>query len=177
VNWDEMALVGHIARPHGIRGQVIVNPQTDFPEDRFSVGSTLFMKREQTIEPVTVTAFRLQQGRPVIGIEGIADLDAARTLAGLELRIPVDALAPLPDGTFYHHDLVGCRVETAAGAAVGTVEKVEGEAGNTRLVVATPTGELLVPLATAICTTIDPAAKRIVIEPPEGLLELNERRR
>ena len=172
-----MAVVGVIARPHGIRGQVIVNPETDFPEDRYQVGAELFVNRGGSIERLRVTAFRLQQGRPVIGIEGVADMDAARALAGVELRVPAESLAELPDGVFYHHDLVGSAVDTADGQRVGIVSKVEGEHGNSRLVVQGARGEVLIPLAVDICTTIDPAAKRIVVEPPPGLLELNEPRR
>jgi 16S rRNA processing protein RimM len=175
VNWDEMAVVGRIARPHGIRGQVIVNPETDFPEERFGVGATLFVRRGDRIEPFTVTTSRIQQGRPVIGLEGVADMNTAQTLAGLEFRVPAETLAVLPEGTFYHHDLVGCVVTTVDGVAVGTVSAVEGDAGNTRLVVQSERGEVLVPLAVDICTQIEPDAKRIVIQPPEGLLDVNER--
>lgn len=172
-----MAVVGRVARPHGIRGQFFVNPETDFPEDRFSAGSQLFAMRDGCIEPFTVTACRMQNGRPVIGLEGVDDMDAARELAGLEFRVPVETLAPLPDGVFYRHDLVGTAVETANGGAVGTVSDVEGDVGNMRLVVQTENGEVLVPLVEDICTSIDLEAKRIVIAPPPGLLELTERRR
>jgi 16S rRNA processing protein RimM len=175
VNWDEMAVVGVIARPHGIRGQVIVNPATDFPEARFAAGSTLFVIKEGRVQPVTVTTSRMHQGRPVIGLEGVSDMDAARELAGLEFRIPVESLAALPEGSYYHHDLIGCVVETLDGTTIGTVSSVEGDMGNTRLVVQRDSGELLIPLASDICTAIEPSAKRIVIAPPDGLLELNER--
>ena len=170
-----MAVVGVIARPHGIRGQVIVNPATDFPEERFGAGATLFVMQEGRIQPVTVTTSRFHQGRPVIGLEGIADMNAARGLAGLEFRIPVESLAALPEGSYYHHDLIGCVVETLDGTTIGTVSSVEGDMGNTRLVVQRDSGELLIPLASDICTAIEPSAKRIVIAPPDGLLELNER--
>ena len=164
-----MALVGRIARAHGIRGQVVVNPDTDFPEDRFRPGATLFTMRGA----LTVTTARLQNGRPVIGIEGVETINDAEALAGLELRVPVEALAPLPDGTFYHYDLVGCQVVTAGGEQVGTVEGVEGTLSGSRLVVAGAKGEILIPLVTDICRTIDVAGKTIVVEPPEGLLDLN----
>ncbi len=170
-----MAVVGVIARPHGIRGQVIVNPATDFPEARFAAGSTLFVIKEGRVQPVTVTTSRMHQGRPVIGLEGVSDMDAARELAGLEFRIPVESLAALPEGSYYHHDLIGCVVETLDGTTIGTVSSVEGDMGNTRLVVQRDSGELLIPLASDICTAIEPSAKRIVIAPPDGLLELNER--
>jgi 16S rRNA processing protein RimM len=169
MDWDAMALVGRIARAHGIKGQVIVNPETDFPEERFKPGVTMFTTRG----PIRLTTARIQNGRPVIGIEGVETMNDAETLAGLELRVPAEDLAPLPDGMFYHHDLVGCQVVTGAGAAVGTVEGVEGTLGGSRLVVAGAKGEILIPLATEICRTIDVAGKRIVIEPPEGLLDLN----
>jgi 16S rRNA processing protein RimM len=74
---------------------------------------------------------------------------------------------------FYRHDLVGCAVDTANGSTIGTVTDVEGTLGGSRLVVTTSRGEVLVPLAAEICRSIDVAGKRIVIEPPEGLLDLN----
>jgi 16S rRNA processing protein RimM len=174
-NWDEMALVGRIARAHGIRGQVIVNLDTDFPAERFRPGAELFINRSGRVEPITVTSVRFQQERPVIGLVGVDDIDAATMLAGAELRVPVDRLAALPPGTFYRHDLIGCVVETAGGKKVGTVSDVEGTMSGSRLVIETSGGEVLVPLVAEICTAIDPAGRRIVIEPPAGLLELNLR--
>jgi 16S rRNA processing protein RimM len=171
--WDQMAVVGHIARAHGIRGQVIVNLETDFPEGRFTVGAELFVNRDGAVTPMVITTARFQHDRPVIGLEGIHDMNDATALAGVELRVPVEWLAPLPDGAFYHHDLIGCEVHTADGRQVGVVSKVEGTMGRSRLVLDTDRGELLIPLVAAICTTIDPASKRIVIAPPEGLLDLN----
>ena len=109
----------------------------------------------------------------MIGIAGIETMNDAGTLAGQELRVPVDRLARLPADTFYRHDLIGCRVETVAGDVVGTVEDVEGTREGSRLVVAAARGEVLIPLVAAICATIDPAGKKIVIDPPQGLLELN----
>ena len=170
-----MALVGRIARAHGIRGQVIVNPETDFPDERFQPGAELFIERGGTVETLTVTTARFHRERPVIGIAGIETMNAAATLAGLELRVPIERLAALPADTFYRHDLIGCRVETAAGAAVGIVRDVEGTLTGSRLVVDGDRGEVLIPLVSAICTSIDAVSKRIVIDPPEGLIEANAR--
>jgi 16S rRNA processing protein RimM len=168
-----MAVVGRIARTHGLRGQVVVNPETDFLEARFQPGAELFVERGGTIEPLTIAHVRFQQQRPIIGFAGIETIDAAQRLGGLELRVPADRLAALPAGTFYRHDLVGCRVETRTGEAVGTVREVEGTLTGSRLVIDAAGGEVLIPLVSEICPVIDPAAKRIVIDPPEGLLELN----
>jgi 16S rRNA processing protein RimM len=176
MDWDEMALVGRIARAHGIRGQVIVNADTDFPEERFQAGSTLFVQRGGQTEPMTVTSVRFHRERPVIGLQGVDTMSDAEALAGLELRVPRSTLTALPEGTFYRHDLIGCKVETTEGRPVGVVTDVEGTIGGSRLVVdGGSAGEILVPLAAAICTAIDPAAKRIVIDPPDGLIALNAR--
>lgn len=168
-----MAVVGRIARAHGNRGQVIVNPETDLPDQRFRVGAEVFVERGGAVEPLTLTSVRFQHDRPVVGIARVETMDAAEALAGLELRVPVEWLGPLPDGLFYRHDLVGCRVETRSGEPIGVVREVEGTLGGNRLVVAAPGGEVLIPLAQAICTTIDVTERLIVIEPPEGLLDLN----
>lgn len=175
--WDAMAVVGRIARAHGIRGQVIVNLETDFPGERFVSGAELFIKRDGRARPLTLTSVRFQHDRPVIGIAGIETVNDAEALAGAELRIPMARLAPLPENTFYRHDLTGCRVETREGVVIGTVENVEGTLDRSRLVVAGTAGEVLIPLVSAICTLIDLAGKRIVIDPPAGLIELNAPRR
>jgi len=178
VNWDEMAVVGRIARPHGIRGQVVVNLETDFPHERFQPGAELFVNRKTVGEPgdvqhLVIATVRFHNERPIIGFEGVADMNQAIALAGSELRVPIDRLAVLPPEMFYRHDLVGCAVDKADGSHVGEVTDVEGTLGGSRLVVATGRGEVLVPLAAEICRSIDVAGKRIVIEPPEGLLDLN----
>ncbi len=168
-----MAVVGRIARPHGLRGHVVLDVETDFPEERFRAGAQLFVNRSGQVEPIVLTEVRFQRGRPIVRIGGVERLEEAEPLSGLELRIPADRLVPLPAGSFYVHDLVGCRVETADGRSVGNVVAVEGASGSNRLVVTSGQGEVLIPLASEICTSIDPASRRIVIAPPEGLLDLN----
>ena len=173
--WDRMVLVGRIARPHGIRGQVIVTPETDFVEERFRTGATFWTQSDRGREVLNVTSARVQNGRPVIGFEGFERIEDVERLAGLDLRIPEDSLLPLDAGAYYVHDLVGCAVETISGEPVGEVRRVEGGAGASVLSVEGRRGEVLVPLATDICVEVDIAGRRIRINPPEGLLELNQK--
>lgn len=173
--WDDLALVGRVARAHGIRGEIIVNPETDFPESRFRPGAILQVQRSGRIEPLRVASMRMHRGRPIIGVDGVGTMSDAEALAGLELRVPVEDLEQLPPGVFYRHDLVGCRIETAGGDPVGEVAAVEGEMGASRLVVRSLGGEVLIPLVEAICVTIDIAGRRIVVDPPAGLLDVNRR--
>jgi 16S rRNA processing protein RimM len=172
-----MVLVGRIARPHGLRGQVVVTPETDFVEDRFRAGAMLWTRSSGGDEVLTISTVRVQNGRPVIGLEGFATIEEVERLAGLELRVPEEALKPLADGSYYVHQLVGCVVETAGGQRVGQVARVEAGSGTSVLAIDGPRGEVLVPLAADICVEVDVAGRRIRIEAPEGLLELNQGRR
>jgi 16S rRNA processing protein RimM len=171
--WDEMALVGRIARAHGNRGHVIVDPETDFPDERFRPGSVVHIRREDVIEPLTIANVRFHRGRPIIGLAGVDTMSAAEALAGSELRVSADMLQVLPPGAFYHHDLIGCSVVTREGTLVGRVSRVEGNEAGSRLVVDGRAGEVLIPLAEHICVDVDVAGRKIVVEPPEGLLDLN----
>jgi 16S rRNA processing protein RimM len=176
-SWDDMVLVGTVARPHGLRGHVVVNPETDFPDERFKPGASLWTRLDDREETLTVEATRLQNGRPVVAFEGYGTVEAAGRLVGRELRVPDAALHPLPDGMYYQHQLVGCVVETAPQTEVGRVVRVDGGSAGSLLVVDGTRGEVLIPLAAAICVEIDVEGRRIRIEPPDGLLDLNVTRR
>ena len=168
----ELLLIGRVARAHGNKGQVIVNPETDFAEDRFAEGKVLIVEQAGSQTERRIRAVRFQQGRPIVAFDGIDSMNDAEALAGAELKLPVSELRPLPERTYYHHDLVGCEVRTAEGAVVGKVTGVEGTLERSRLVVAREGGELQVPMVETICLSIDPAGRVIVIDPPEGLLDL-----
>jgi 16S rRNA processing protein RimM len=172
-DWDDMVLVGIIARTHGIRGQVIVNNETDFPESRFKTGATLYARRANgPVEALQITSVRFQQGRPILGLDGFSSIDDAERLAGAELKVPESEQEALPPGSFYHHQLIGCEVITADGDLVGKVTKVEGSGAMSRLVVTSTRREVLIPLTEEFCQ-VDVGAKKIVVTPPQGLLEIN----
>ncbi len=170
--WRDMVLVGRIARPHGIRGEVVIDPSTDFPEERFADGATVFAERGGAASPMIVAASRMHAGRPIVRFEGTATMDEAEALRGLELRVPESALGELPENVWYHHQLLGSTVRTKDGQDVGKVTAISGPTERSILVIDGPGGEALVPLVAAFCT-VDVAAKEIVIDPPEGLLEAN----
>jgi 16S rRNA processing protein RimM len=123
-----------------------------------------------------VTSVRFHRGRPIIALDGVRTMDDAESLAGAELRVLESELVPLPAGSFYRHDLVGCDVQLKNGGTVGRVRAVEGPVTGSLLVVETGRGDVLIPLADDICVAIEPERRRIVIEPPEGLLDLNWKR-
>jgi len=131
--------------------------------------------------PGPATRYRIETytayGRKVaIKLQGIDDAEAATRLTGLDILLPCNGLVALPEGAYYIFELVGMRVTTRAGRDLGTVLRVDDTGAAPLLVVAPEAGgpEILIPAARSICTTIDRAARRIEVEPPEGLLEIDE---
>ncbi len=171
-NTDDLLLVGRVARAHGNKGQLIVNPETDFPGERFQRGQVLLVGPDQAPVPRAIRDVRFHRGRPIVSLDGIETMNAAEALAGSELWIEAAGAGPLPENTFYHHDLVGCEVVDRGGTAVGRVTAVEGPMERSQLIVQGARGEVMIPLAAGI-VSVDLSANRITVDPPEGLLELN----
>lgn len=176
LDWASMVTVGRIIRPHHNRGHVVVVPETDFPHERFAVGSVLYRERDGRPEPIVVSANRERDGRWVVGFEGFDDINAAETLRGLELKIAESDVTPLEAGAYYTFQLTGCDVRTTAGQAVGRVVRVDLDAGSPLLIVGEKE-DVLVPFTSRICTRVDIESRIIEIDPPEGLIDLNRRER
>jgi 16S rRNA processing protein RimM len=171
-DWDALVTVGRIARPHGLRGHVVVNLETDFPEERYRPGAELWIHREGRAESLIVAEVRFHVGRPIVRFDSVASIEDAERLGRGDLRADPATFAPLPEGTYRHSDLVGCEVRLRNGEVVGTVVRVEGQMSASNLVVGGRGRETMIPLAEGICVEVDVAGRAIVVEPPDGLLDL-----
>lgn len=107
-------------------------------------------------------------------MRGIDSLDKAAELSGLEVFVPEESLKPLEKDAFYHFQLIGCCVVTINREPVGAVKDILSIPENELLVVESGQQEFLIPLSGGICLEINLADKEIVIDPPDGLLDLNE---
>lgn len=173
-------VVGRIGRPHGIRGEVSVEPRTDEPDRRFVVGTRLATEAPRGGVPhgpgrpqaLTIAAVRWHQDRLLVRFEEVADRNAAEVVRGLVLVVEVpDDEAPGDPEEFYDHQLVGLRVETTEGVVVGELGSVQhGSAQDLLVVRRTEGGEALVPFVTALVPTVDVAGGRIVVADRPGLL-------
>ncbi len=171
-------VVGRIVRPFGRQGEVVVEPLVDDP-GRFLELAAAEVGRAG-VEGVrrTLDSVRLHKGRPVVGFSGITDIGGAEGLRGAEVRIHSTERAPLPEGRFYHDDLVGCQAESPEGIRLGEIVAVEDTAGPSLLVLETPAGsEDLVPFVEALCVSVDLDEARVVLDLPEGLVGLNSHAR
>lgn len=125
-------------------------------------------------EEFEVESARFDRNSLILKLRGIDDLAQADGLAGADLCVPEESF-PFPgEGTYYHFQILGCRVFTREGEDVGGVEGLIPQAGNMLLSVVKEGKESLVPFHSSICVDVDLAKKEILIDPPEGLLELNE---
>jgi 16S rRNA processing protein RimM len=176
--------VGRIGRAHGIRGDVVVGVRTDEPELRFAVGSRLDTDHAD-VGPLTVAAARWHSGELIVRFDGIRDRTAATELRGIWLSVDSGKLAlPEDPDEFRDHELIGLSVRTAAGSVVGVVTDVlhHGQdllairpvTGTRNSAAGAVPGEILVPFVKAIVTEVDVASGVLVIDPPPGLLNLEE---
>lgn len=175
--------LARLLRPWGRRGEVAAEILTDFPERLNALGKVrLSGDRSGSSREATVVSCRLHNGQAVFQFAGVDSIDDAEKLRGLEVQVPFSERTPLTPGRYYISDLIGCAVwEQGAAAALGTVREVQSlaEAGTRTgeawvlAVKLDAGGELLIPLAAAICTDVDPAARRITVQLPDGLRELN----
>jgi 16S rRNA processing protein RimM len=167
--------VGRIVRPHGIRGELVVEVLTDSPELRFAPGSVLGVQRRGVVraQNLTVTAARQHAGRLLVRAEGVDGREAAEDLRGVLLTVRSDVLEPSEDPDEFHdHELTGLRVVQVSGAEVGTVREVLHTPAGELLAVRTADGrEVLVPFVADIVPEVDLVAGRLVVDPPEGLLD------
>ncbi|HEX5143439.1 MAG TPA: ribosome maturation factor RimM [Mycobacterium sp.] len=171
-------VVGRVAKAHGVSGEVVVEVRTDDPAARFARGKVLRGKpsRGGSERTYTVESVREHGGRLLMRLSGVADRDAADALRGVLFIVNTDELPPItePD-EFYDHELVGLRVRTLAGDEVGAVAEVLHTAAGELLSVKTPEGrEVLVPFVTAIVPRVSVADGVVEIDPPDGLLNLDE---
>jgi 16S rRNA processing protein RimM len=167
-------VVGRVGRPHGLRGEVTVEVRTDDPDQRFSAGSALDTVPAER-GPLTVAGTRWHSGTLLVRFAGYDDRNAAEELRDTVLVIDSSDLAPLEDPEeFYDHDLIGLEVMTVRGELVGTVTDVLHH-GQALLLIqgagSRSAAEMLVPFVAAIVPEVDVPGRRLVIDPPEGLID------
>jgi 16S rRNA processing protein RimM len=166
-------VVGRIARAHGIGGEVAVEVRTDMPDLRFAPGVRVDTDPPER-GPLTIRRTRWHSGRLLVDFDEVPDRSAADLLRGT-LLVADSTTSPSPDDPdeYWDHQLAGLRVMTIAGDSVGVVEDVVHPPGADLLVVRRPDGgEVLVPFVRAIVPDVDVSRGHLVIDPPEGLLDL-----
>lgn len=167
-----LVIVGRIGRAHGIRGEVAVQVHTDDPDGRFAVGSAL-RTEPPGAGPLVVAATRWHSGRLLIRFQGVTDRSGAEALRGVGLLAEQRLEEPLADPEeFYDNQLVGLTAVTVGGESVGVVSDVIHLPGQDLLAVRRPGGaEALVPFVADLVPAVDLPGRRLVIDPPKGLLD------
>lgn len=170
-------VVGHVSRAHGTRGEVLLSPLTDRPYEVFAAGNRVLLGDEEgeagpSSGQLRVESIRSHGGSVLAKFEGVESRTEAELLRGRYLLVPVSEVAELADDELFYHQLLGLRVETVGGERVGRVREVFETEPDHLLEVKGPERIHLVPFTSRIVREVDLEGGRIVIDPPEGLLEL-----
>jgi len=168
-----LVAIGEVLRPYGLRGEVKVRPLTDRPDERFHQlrRCTLWQPDGDHREPCRIASSRFDGETAFVRMVGVDSPEAARRLQGRLLAVERDEVLPLEEGQFYPWQLAGALVETRDGRPVGHFVRVESGAQDL-WVVDDGTRQLLIPAVAEIVLEVSVSERRIVIDPPEGLLEL-----
>lgn len=170
-------VVGRVVKAHGITGELVVDVRTDDPDARFTPGARLRgSKRGGAQREFVVESVREHGARLLVRLAGVNDRNAADEVRGTVFLVDAAELPPIDDpDEFYDHQLEGLAVRTVDGTAVGTVAEVLHTAAGELLAVKTPEGaEVLVPFVGAIVTSVSLADGTVLIDPPDGLLNIED---
>jgi 16S rRNA processing protein RimM len=166
-------VIGEITRTHGLAGEIRVTPLTDLPQRFAGVRECVVWDRAtDRRETWTVTTARVAGDHVLLALEGCHTVDAARRLVGAFVALPEAQALPPGPGRFYPWQLAGCRVVSETGLEIGRVVRIETSPAHDLWVVDAGGREVLIPAVAEIVAEVDVAARRVVVRPPDGLLEL-----
>ena len=168
---DDRVVIGQIVKPHGLKGEVVVEVLTDFPERFFEGLRVRLSGGAHEAREVRIAAVRSHQGRVLLTFEGVSNVSMAETLRNAELTVSARDVAPRPEGYVYHWEIEGALAVDAAGTVLGRVTELADAGGRSLLVLETARGAREVPFSSPIVVSVDVAGKRIVLDPPPGLLD------
>jgi 16S rRNA processing protein RimM len=164
----ELLTIGRITAPHGLKGEVRVHPETDFPE-RLADIKDVFLVDSAGVRPAVIVGSRAHGAVVLMRFEGVTSIDDAERLRGAALAIPLESAGPLAPDTYYVHEILGMHVVTEEGRALGVVSEVLRAPANDVYVVRGQHGETLVPALRAVVRSVDRGARKMVVALPAGL--------
>jgi len=168
----ELVAIGKVLRAHGVRGEVKVQSLSDVPHRFETLTRVVVTDPAGARRELDVRACRKMANDYLVTFEGIETLEAAASLIGSLVQIPEERLAPLPDGRYYQHDLLGMAVRTEDGMPVGTLADILPTGANAVFVVREEAGrEHLIPATSEVVRTVDVPGRQMTIRRIAGLLE------
>lgn len=168
---SDFVVIGRMGRAHGTKGEVSVEPVTDFPERFDSLREALITRRGGQPLPVKIEGVRWKGRLALVKLAGVEDRDEAGKYTGALMGIRRDQIEPTGEDEYYHFDLVGCRVADERGQEVGVVKEVLRMPANDVLVIADGEREMLVPTIKQVVKQVDLGGRLITIERIPGLLD------
>lgn len=168
-------VVGRFGRPRGVSGEIYITPATDDPRRFMELDEIIVVDRDGGRRTARVESATVVGQRPVVKINGVDSREQAAGMIGLIIEIPIERARPLPEGSYYQFDLIGCTVVGVDGTDYGVVEEVLFYPANDLYrVVSDRFGETLFPVVDRYIMKVDIEKKKIIIDPPDGLFTEKE---
>ncbi len=167
----DLVAIARIVKPRGLRGEVVAEILTDFPERFKDLESVTAVMPDASRRELKIEQHWFQSGRVVLKFAGYDTVELGETLRNAEICVAESEAVELEADEYFDWDLAGCRVETLDGTEVGIVREIMRNGGTEILVVDGGEKEYLIPFAETICPDVDVDNKLIRIDPPRGLLE------
>ncbi len=161
--------IGRIIRAHGLRGEVSAVVLTDFPE-RFETTEWVYLGDEFEATPYRLESYRWHKQNVLLTLTGVTDRTQAEDLRGQYVQVPIEEAVPLPEGAYYHYQLVGLQVKDTAGEALGTIKDIMETGANDVYVVDNDGQELLLPAIPDVIKSIDIANGVMIVQVIDGLI-------
>lgn len=172
MNKEQCFQVGRIAKVHGLRGEVNVVLDVDFPEDYEGL-EHLFLEQKGRLVPFFLEHFVIQPGgRALAKFEELDTIEQVESLVGSEAFLPVAELPELDEDQYYYHELIGFEVIDETKGLIGPVQIIYDLETQDLLGVTHQGKEVLIPIQDGIIQKVDKAAKKVYCQLPEGLLEI-----
>ena len=172
MNKEQCFQLGYVAKVHGLRGEVVVMLDVDYPEDYEDL-KQLFLLQKGRLVPFFLEHFVLQPGNRVLAkFEDLDRIELVEDLVGLEVYLPLSALPPLEDDQYYYHELIGFEVIDDTYGVLGPVETIYDLETQDLLGVKHQEREVLIPIQDGIIQKVDKTAKKVYCQLPEGLLDI-----
>jgi len=169
-----LVVIARALRARGLKGEIVAEVLTDFPERFENVGELTAISPTGKRRTVELESYWFQKDRVILKLIDIDTIESAEALVGFDFAVPEVERVPLPESHYYDWELEGCMVSTTDHQPLGRVTSVMRTGGVELLVVTNEEAgrDYLLPMAQSIISHIDPAGKTIVVDPPEGLLDL-----
>jgi 16S rRNA processing protein RimM len=164
-------LLGRIVKPWGLKGEVRLKPYADSAAIAAGLAAVQIGPAGGDLAWYTIERLRRMGSSWILKLSGVETIEQASRLVGCEVLVPRSAVPPLPEGMYYHADLIGLQVQSEEGRVLGRIVEILETGANDVFVVHSQQGEWLLPATREVVRKVDLAGQIVLVRPLEGMID------